>query len=730
MKVDWTSDERFELTFDSNGWSNVMRSPTCRDSHLKFWGKEDKPWMSSIFTRSVRIAISSSSGHVSSWVGLGRRLIRQETANNIQARWGKNLTPLECRLLATAGMCIATRCMAHLPAVEIYFCKLLEHVSRNCIKVYNRNALRQRCLRHPEILTGCTSEIVNDAIIRLGLQDCVELISYKDECGKEHLSLFPRSDDALLRKIYTENQEGRMFSDKFAPDGSGYVEFCHHIKRVKQRKVIRVGSANPLHADTDKTNHVSRYIRQNPHDLYRPAISFNDALTHVQKVYLDKSNDKLRPIGYYIADNLGDIYDRTGVPSDYANHIDYSNQKGAGRIFGNQASLQFMPTKVRNALYPSWVDFDLSNLHYAICARALGMSIDPERSIWSEINESIIATLALKNDGSTSANFWKSAIGSVKKHTKAAFYSLLFSKRLKRVVRSIFDSVGNDSDFESQFLADLHPTARTELIRDFAAAFGACPVIKNFSARMEKLIYSKTVNGVTIPLDRNARRLEATKFSNWCQAIETKIVTRLYLAAWSRQRRDVAIVIHGHDGVTVASRDATELRKFYRECCYAICEEILPTGICTSLAIKGDHDFDSRGIWKQCHAYALAEHIEELRCADAEEDISDLDDDLREAILTNRPEIIEKRRRAADLSARIAANAARRCVAEVRRRNFFLKIKQRWCRPGAKNKCASGKPNIPIFDDLLPVRGDCFIVNRQKLWTIYSHPARGPPVNC
>lgn len=337
-------------------------------------------------------------------------------------------------------------------------------------------------------------------------------------------------------KQWTKNQQTQLYASLKEVEAEQLVQCKHYMQR---------GILDYLH-------------RRSPREFDQPQLE--EALVITQS---------LRPLAAYTTRiKLANIL-------EYLKPI-YHPVEGCYRLYSG--SLQYLPSKVRYALFPNMLDIDLKSCHVSIISSILNLDktmdlLKSGKPFWSYLINNINAVI----DGEIDSQI------ELKPILKQAIYSICFGAGKRRV--------------KNDFKASLESNLSEKQISLYWKAFEQVDVVvelldgtSSWRKKMLKDGYCIDPFGVkhSITDSQSARRA----CFNYCSALELKLIYPVYELAIQEEAKDkprFKILLHSHDGVTIkllrpkhynASQTLSELKS-------VVDAEAMKLNIPTTLEFKG-----------------------------------------------------------------------------------------------------------------------------------------------
>lgn len=524
----------------SADWLPILASPKLNNKHV---GKKGQI----VFSEdSFDKLVASSSVTLQRWPRIvpDSTEFREALESAFPGFWLKAAgigTELATRIVMAVGKAHETGAAVKIPAGEIFLYKAQQlGFTKKKNQVYSFEAERARQFVARRGCGSSASKILKNAIYDLGLHNHCSVAIFAEACGT-HIVLVPSSSDIDLGRIYS-----------LGCDGS----FSIAMSTRKQEQ-----------------NHVSEYMSTVPLERFVSKAEHSQVLSMIDANCTHK--------GYKAVLKEAVL---TGMASDFRSS--YSREAQSPRIFATGASMQFMPSWLRSALFPKWFELDFLNMHLSILNKQAELGLDLTTSIWKQIldswqpainaahaaggREEAVDAAGIRQlfSGQMNSGAWRSYyfdaekldVAQLKKALKTSLYSLQFGM--------------NEAAARRAFTGDLLDMGLSRGEATFIGnLWSSDPLLRRISAGISEYCAKKSITPRELAIQ--------------CQEIETALVKEIYDVASSFSRKDVCITLHSHDGVSVWARKTNIGRRFYKKCA-ARCSRILRSlGIQTRLEIKG-----------------------------------------------------------------------------------------------------------------------------------------------
>lgn len=232
------------------------------------------------------------------------------------------------------------------------------------------------------------------------------------------------------------------------------------------------------------------------------------------------------------------------------------------RIFGSE--LTFMPSVIRRALYPNWIDFDLKNCHLAIIAYLFDAPLTQAflqtgQSFWTEIMDYMHIEYEKRRQA--------------KEFFKVALYSIVFGKSKTYVQETLKDDLAcRGVWWDKEFVK--HP-----IVQEIAK------VVDVAKKSIKENNGMKSAYGwIELGEDKVDSILSCV-----VQSYELAIITSCYkLAMREREARnnDFDIVLHQHDGFSILPKEGVDLDAIERKLQKIVAAQAITYGICMNIEMK------------------------------------------------------------------------------------------------------------------------------------------------
>jgi predicted XRE-type DNA-binding protein len=257
---------------------------------------------------------------------------------------------------------------------------------------------------------------------------------------------------------------------------------------------------------------------------------------------------------------------------DYPKPI-YHTVEGCYRFYSG--SLQYLPSKVRYALYPEMKDVDLKSCHLSIITSVLGLErsrqlLQSGESLWGYLI------------GQVNIDSYEERSIELKSILKKAIYSISFGASKKRV----------KTDFREGLQSSLSAKEVNRCWKNFREIDVVDELFKgttSWRTRIKTDGYYIDPFGVRYDVT-DSQSVRRACF-NYCSALELKLIYAVYKIAISEEAKDkprFKILLHSHDGVTIKflRREHYKCAETFSMLKNAVDVEARHLGISTTLELK------------------------------------------------------------------------------------------------------------------------------------------------
>jgi hypothetical protein len=512
---------------DKVGWTSVFVHPRETNKNLKVY-KNDV----------VSLSCDSSSFPIQKSPRVKNRFLSKSLADkffaNTQPSWA---TPF---LAAAAALAISTNSAVKIQAAPIISGYLLfkGHKvlgERNPYQFYDAN--RQALRRHN--LPSSAGEIISELISLCGLSGQVRVLLHRRGAGdavKRSVILAP-ADSCVTAELATQILEELSFGEKT----KNSVELCGSGEFSFWKKAAR-------HFDfSDKKydNFVDRYMRKNiTEDMFKPALDLKRALSFV---------DTLDYESFYKSSLKSEIVAMYGGGFQCR----YRTAENSTRVFGIGSSIQFLPGKIRRAIFPHFLEIDFANMHLALANKHLNLGLDLSSSFWKQLYAAQSPIFSALQDAVSDNG-----------HT------------LKTAYPEIFEDISGELAFDSRFIGESFVKDQNKTAT-YAILFGKSPstqisdTAKNIRAKgadsklalvIARIICkSKSLIFISEKISQYCavKGIDAGDLSAEFQALESRYMRKVYAVADRMGPERVRLLIHSHDGASLQLADKPSAKEFF-----------------------------------------------------------------------------------------------------------------------------------------------------------------------
>ncbi len=237
------------------------------------------------------------------------------------------------------------------------------------------------------------------------------------------------------------------------------------------------------------------------------------------------------------------------------------------RFFNSE--LMFMPSVIRHALYPDWIDFDLKNCHLAIIAYLFDAPhtqkfLQTGKSFWQEIME----YMGIEPEKRKHA----------KEFLKVALYSIVFGKSKALAQNDLETELGcRGIWWDKKF-------TKNPIVREIAK------VVDDAKKSIKENGGMKSAYGW---IELGEDKVESI-FSCVVQSYELAVITSCYkLVVREKEARnnDFEIVLHQHDGFSILPKEGANLDAIERKLQKIVAAHALRYGLRMMIEMKRDEEY-------------------------------------------------------------------------------------------------------------------------------------------
>lgn len=527
-------------------WLPVLASPKNPNKHL---GRKGEITFSSC---SFNKTVSSEKTKLQTWPrSIPRSTLFSATVQRLLPDFYLRAAGIgiefSTRLLLAASKAAVTGAAVRIPAAEIfiYAASVIGFArTRNKASMTEGSRAKQFLLRRDKL--GSATCILKDAITHLGLDSFVEVSVHADANGTQ-IIIIPTGENLISLGV---------IHDTYVCEDNSVV-----LDSGKKK-------AN---------NHVQRYMNSLPAARMRSSASKKTLLRKIEEKCANKAYRAI--LREAVSDGLA-----SGFESEYQDP-----KSDSPRIFATGNSLQFMPSWLRQELFPDWFELDFSNMHLSILNARANLQIDLSRSVWDQIFGSWSSKLskiyAAESEadyeaGLRSSDVWSLFSGPLNSGSTKTLW--MPSKRLdlSQIKKALKTSL-----YSLQFGMDASAARRGFTLDLLELGLGRAEVTVLGNLWSETDILNRIYDGVHQYCSKAG--LDARELAIQCQETETALVKIIYEIAGKFDRNKLCITLHSHDGVSVWARSAKIGRKFYKKCKRILGTELSRLGIQSSLEAKG-----------------------------------------------------------------------------------------------------------------------------------------------